>query len=104
MANFRLGFFGFTLHMVDSRDSMSNMVRQIAQTQNPALGKRYVCVLQIGNTSWLWFTSDDLIECENEYKEVLTKLKEGDNVVFEDHGEPKTRSVRLSWRALEIEW
>lgn len=101
---FKLGFFWFSLHLVDSRGSINEQTLQMIRQLNPTLSKRYICLLQIGNSSWLWFGTDNEEESKTEYKKVLNMLKEGDNVVFDDFGEPKTRSIRLSWRGLEIEW
>ncbi len=104
-ANFRLGFFGFQLILIDSDDRVDRWVREkLIEMGKPQLAKRYICLLGIGTTHWLWYSSDNITEAELHWKKVLSDLKKGEEVIFEDCGEPKNRSVRLSWHGLDIEW
>ena len=104
VANFRLGFFGFSLYLIDTKGSIDPQLIEAARILDRALGKRYLCILQIGNSTWIWYTSDNEYQTKTEYQKVLRQLKYGENVIFNDLGESKIRSIRLSWRAVEIEW
>ena len=104
VANFRLGFFGFSLYLIDTKGSIDPHLIEAARILDRALGKRYLCILQIGNSTWIWYTSDNEYQTKTEYQKVLRQLKYGENVIFNDLGESKIRSIRLSWRAVEIEW
>lgn len=104
-ALFRLGFFGFSIMLIDTDDSIDALVRQkLIDLGRPIMAKRYVCVLAVGNTHWIWYSSDNVTEAEYEWKTVLTNLKKGEEIIFQDYGEPKQRSIRLSWHGLDIEW
>ena len=104
-ASFRLGFFGFNIMLIDSHDSVDQLIRKkLIELGKPQLAKRYICMLIVGNTNWLWYSSDNVMEAEKEWKRVLHDLKKGEEIIFEDCGEPKNRSVRLSWHGLDIEW
>lgn len=104
-ALFRLGFFGFQIMLIDSHDKIDEWTRQkMLELGKPVLSKRYICMLAVGITHWLWYSSNNVTEAEFEWHKVLADLKKGEEVIFKDYGEPRNRDIRLSWHGLDIEW
>ena len=101
---FVLGFFEVSLRMIRSELAGITRVGLTAlQKTNPDLAKKYINIMTIGKFGWIWFTTDDFIHAEISYRNIVKKLKFGEEVEFIDMG-GQCKPVRISWQGIKFQW
>lgn len=104
LTRFHLGFFDISFRIIRSEMSgISRIAFSMLQKTHPNLARKFINIMTIGQLGWIWLTSDQLEEAEVSYKDVIRRLKYGDDVEFIDIGEQST-PVRISWRGIQFQW
>ncbi len=104
---FKLGFIPFSLHLIDTDKITDSALDELRHKVVPAkwdyIKNRYLCILTIDHTFWIWHSTNNPDMAETQFKEVQHILQRGDSFIFKHLGEIH-KPVRLSWRAIEFEW
>jgi len=104
MTKFQLGFIEVTFRLLRSElAGLSQAGIQHLKQLRPDLAKKFINILTIGGYGWIWFTSDDMTLTELNYKDVIKKLKHGEEVEFVDQGH-SMKPIKLSWTGIQFHW
>jgi len=104
LTRFTLGFFNVSFRILRSEFAgVTKIVFSMLQKTNPELARKYINIMTIGSYSWIWFTSDDFTLAEINYKDLIKKLKFGEEVEFIDIG-GQSNPVKISWRGIQFQW
>ena len=109
---FHLEFIRFYLHLMDQDDPYVQKVMGLTRSEkmqigmtNPAMAKRYICLLTFNNhVSWFWYSADVLDIAEAVFKDVVNRLKFGEEVEFTDFSERKHDPIKVSWIGIKFHW
>lgn len=101
---FTLGFFEISFRIIRSELSGITRVGLSALRKNaPDLAKKYINIMTIGRYGWIWFTTDDINYAEINYKDIVKKLKFGEEIEFIDMGK-QCMPVKISWQGIKFQW
>lgn len=104
LTRFTLGFLTVSFRILRSEFAgVTKIAFSMLQKTNPELAKKYINIMTIGAYGWIWLTSDDLALAEVSYKDVIKKLKFGEEVEFIDIG-GQSNPIKISWRGVQFQW
>ena len=101
---FNLGFFEIKFRIIKSELAglTAEGIKHLREIK-PDLAKDYINIMTIGQLGWIWLTTDDFKQAETNYKDIIKRLKEGDDVEFTDVS-GANKPIKVSWRGLQFHW
>lgn len=104
LTKFNLGFFEIRLRLLRSElAGLTDMGKVFLREKNASLAMNFINIITIGQLGWIWFASDIYEEAEQNYKSIIKKLKQGDDVEFTDVG-GQNKPIKVSWRGIQFNW
>lgn len=101
---FTLGFFEVSFRMI--RSELAGITRvglSALRKTDPELARKYINIMTIGQFGWIWFTTDNLAYAEMNYKNIVKRLKFGEEIEFVDKGK-QCKPVKISWQGIQFHW